>query len=60
MGAWQTVKGTFRMFFASTKEDWDAMDKKFYRLLFGGVGFVLMALFWFYFIRNIFPSPFGF
>ena len=54
----QTAKGVLRTMLSMSKEDWQQMDKKFYRLAFGVVGFVAMALFWFYFLRNL--SPFGF
>ncbi len=58
MGKIGTIRGVMKIFFADTKEDWDRMDKKFYKLVFGVTAFILMALFWFYFIRNI--VPFGF
>ena len=52
------IKGTLKVFAQDTKEDWDRMDKKFYKILFGVIGFVAMGLFWYFFIRQI--SPFGF
>ncbi len=52
------IKGMLKVFAQSTKEDWNRMDKKFYRLLFGAIGFAVMGLFWYYFLRNI--TPFGF
>lgn len=56
----RAIKGVLKVFLGVTKEDWQEMDKKFYRVVFGVTGFVLMALFWFYFLRNILPSPLGF
>lgn len=53
-----TTKGVLKMMVSMMAEDWQQMDKKFYRLVFGIVGFVVMALFWFYFLRSF--SPFGF
>lgn len=58
MGKLQAITGVLKTFTWMTKEEWDRMDKKFYRLLFGIAGFVAMGLFWFYFLRNL--SPFGF
>lgn len=55
MGKTQTAKGIIKTFYWMTKEDWQQMDKKFYRLVFGVMGFAAMALFWFYFLRNIVP-----
>ena len=54
----ETLKGTLKVFAQGAKEDWNRMDKKFYRILFGVIGFVAMGLFWYYFLRQI--SPFGF
>ncbi|MFA4819707.1 MAG: hypothetical protein WC613_01985 [Candidatus Aenigmatarchaeota archaeon] len=53
-----TVKGVLKMMISTTAEEWQQTEKKFYRLVFGVVGFAAMALFWFYFLRNM--SPFGF
>ncbi len=58
MGKLQTTKGVMKTFFWMSREDWQQMDKKFYRLLFGIAGFAAMALFWLFFLRNL--SPFGF
>lgn len=58
MSKTEAIKGTFKVFASTTKEDWNRMDKKFYKLLFGAIGFVVMGLFWYFFLRNI--SPFGF
>ena len=58
MSKTEAIKGTLKVFAGSTKEDWNRMDKKFYRLLFGVIGFTIMGLFWYFFLRNI--SPFGF
>ena len=58
MSKMEAVKGVLKVFAGSAKEDWNRMDKKFYRILFGVIGFVVMGLFWYFFLRNI--SPFGF
>ena len=58
MGKIKATAGVLKMMGSIMREDWQQMDKKFYRLLFGIAGFVAMGLFWFYFLRNL--SPFGF
>ncbi|KHO47730.1 MAG: hypothetical protein QT00_C0002G0390 [archaeon GW2011_AR5] len=58
MGKIRTAAGIMKTMGSMMREDWQQMDKKFYRLLFGIAGFVAMGLFWFYFLRNI--TPFGF
>jgi len=58
MGKIRTAAGVMKTMGSMMREDWQQMDKKFYRLLFGIAGFVAMGLFWFYFLRNI--TPFGF
>ena len=58
MSKTKTIVGVMKMMLSMAKEDWQQMDKKFYRLLFGIIGFVIMGLFWYFFLRNI--SPFGF
>ena len=54
----QAIKGVMKTLFWMTREDWHELDHKFYRIVFGVIGFAVMALFWFYFIRSIFPHPF--
>ncbi|HLC67463.1 MAG TPA: hypothetical protein VJI12_01135 [archaeon] len=51
----RTTKGMFMTMLSMAKEDWDAMDKKFYRLAGGIGGFVAMGLFWFYVLRHVMP-----
>ena len=58
MGKLRTISGVTKTMLSGMKEDWDGMDKKFYRVAFGVAGFIAMALFWYYVIRNF--SPFGF
>lgn len=58
MGKMQAAAGVLKMMGSMMRQDWQQMDKKFYRLLFGIAGFIAMGLFWFYFLRNL--SPFGF
>ena len=52
------IKGTLKVFWGMTKEDWSQMEHKLLRIIFGIIGFVIAALFWFYFFRHI--NPFGF
>lgn len=58
MGKLRSAAGVMKTMGSMIREDWQQMNKKFYRLAFGAIGFVVMGLFWFYFLRNI--SPFGF
>lgn len=58
MPAIDTIKGVLKTFLWITKGEWDEMDHKFYRLASAAVMFVLVGLFWFYFLRNILPTPF--
>lgn len=58
MGKIDTVRGVMKTLFWLTKDEWSGMDHKLFRMIFGVIGFVVMALFWFYFIRTILPSPF--
>ena len=51
----QTLKGVMKTFFWLVGEEWGAMDHKLIRLLAGAVGFTVMALFWYFFFRNILP-----
>jgi hypothetical protein len=37
------------------KEEWDTMDRKFYRLAVGAISFLAMGAFYFFFLRNITP-----
>ena len=55
MGKAKAAKGVFRTMLSMAKEDWDAMDKKFYRLAGGIGGFIAMGLFWFYVLRHVMP-----
>ncbi len=50
-----TVSGVLKMLWQHTKEDWDEMDHKLLRIAGGVVGFVLMALLWYFFFRNMGP-----
>ena len=58
MGKINKVNGVMRNLLWLTREEWQEMDHKLVRIVFGAVGFIVMALFWFYFLRNL--SPFGF
>ncbi|MCX6816169.1 MAG: hypothetical protein NT120_04945 [Candidatus Aenigmarchaeota archaeon] len=53
MSKLQSVKGVMKTLFWMTKEDWVEMDKKFYRIVFGVISFILMAFFYLYFLRSI-------
>lgn len=50
-----SFKGFIRTFFWLAREEWTELDHKVVRIAFGVVGFVVMALFWLYFLRNITP-----
>jgi hypothetical protein len=58
MSKLRTITGVFKTLFWVTKEEWSELDHKILRLIFGAVSFVAMALFWFYFLRNVFPHVF--
>jgi len=60
MGKIDAIKGVMKILFWLTKDEWSEMDHKVVKLVFGVIGFVAMALFWFYFIRTVLPSPFHF
>lgn len=49
----ETVKGILRTFAWITREEWNEMDRKFYKIAGGLIAFAATALFWFYFLRNI-------
>jgi hypothetical protein len=55
MGIIRSFAGVMKITLQSMKEDWDEMDKKFYRILFGAIGFIAMGLFWFYVVRQVVP-----
>ena len=58
MSKTQAVKGILKTFVWLTSEDWNELDHKLYRIAFGTVIFIVAGLFWFYFLRNILPTPF--
>lgn len=58
MSKFQTIKGILKTFWQMTKEDFQAMDKKLWRIIIGGIIFILMAYLWFKFFSVI--SPFKF
>ncbi len=51
----QAIKGVMKTFLWLVNEEWGAMDHKLIRIVAGAVGFTLMALFWYFFIRNFLP-----
>ena len=55
MGKLQTVLGILKTTLSMTKEEWNTMDKKFYRLTFGIATFIIMGLFWYFVARKIVP-----
>jgi len=57
MSRFETIKGIMKTFFQIFKEDFSEMDHKLLRIGIGIAGFIVMALFWFYFLRNISPWP---
>ena len=52
------LKGVMKTLVWLTREEFGEMDHKLYRLGFSITIFVLAGLFWFYFIRNVLPTPF--
>ena len=58
MSKLRSVAGIFKTLFWLTREEWSELDHKILRLTFSAASFVVMALFWFYFLRNVFPHPF--
>ncbi|MBI4896472.1 MAG: hypothetical protein HY832_02890 [Candidatus Aenigmarchaeota archaeon] len=55
MGKLKTIAGILATFAGMVKEEWGDMDQRLLRIGIGVLGFVLSALFWFYFIRHAFP-----
>jgi len=51
----KTIKGILKTFWFLTKSDWEELDHKLLRIASSAIGFILMALFWLYFIKNIVP-----
>ena len=49
------VKGVMRTLFWLIGEEWKSMDHKLIRIIAGAVGFTIMALFWYFFLRNFLP-----
>ena len=58
MSKLRTIAGILKTVWSMSKEDFGAMDRKLLRITTGVVGFVVAALFWFYFLRNIIPVHF--
>jgi len=55
MSRLQEVKGIMRTFLWLVSEEWSVMDHKLIRIVAGVIGFTIMALFWYFFIRNFLP-----
>ena len=55
MSKLSSIKGVMKTFFWLSREDWNGMDHKIPRLVFGGIAFIVMALFWLYFLRGVLP-----
>lgn len=55
MSKLRTIGGIFKVFLQDVKEDWNLMDHKLIRIGAGLAGFVLMAAFWYLFLRNTMP-----
>ncbi len=51
----EIIKGIMKTFWILTKEDWDELDHKLLRIATGAIGFVIMALLWYYLFRNVSP-----
>jgi hypothetical protein len=55
MSKLSTIMGVLRTLWSGVVEDWQEMDHKLMRIVFGAVSFAVAALFWFYFLRHITP-----
>ncbi|MDI6722261.1 MAG: hypothetical protein QMD97_01785 [Candidatus Aenigmarchaeota archaeon] len=54
----RSFAGFLRTFFSLSKEEWRDLDHKLLRIGVGVTTFVVMALFWLYFLRNVTPFKF--
>lgn len=50
-----SIKGVLVTFFSIVKQEWEELDHKLIRIIFGSIGFLLAALFSLYFLRAIVP-----
>jgi hypothetical protein len=55
---WQSFAGFMRTFLTMANEDFNEMDHKLIRIGMGITMFVVMALFWLFFLKNIVPIRF--
>lgn len=55
MSIMQTMKGITKTFLWLVSEEWNVMDHKLIRIIAGVIGFTVMALFWYFFLRNFMP-----
>jgi hypothetical protein len=55
MSKMQALKGVMKTFLWLLGEEWNSMDHKLIRVVGGAIGFVMMALFWYFFLRNFLP-----
>jgi len=55
MSKLQAIKGVMKTFFWLINEEWSVMDHKLIRIGAGAIGFTIMALFWYFFLRNFLP-----
>ncbi len=49
----ETAKGVLKTFFAMSKEEFDVMDHKLFRIGAGIIGFVAVTTFWFFLYRTM-------
>ena len=55
---WQSLAGFMKTFLGMAKEDFNEMDHKLIRIGMGVTTFVVMAIFWLFFLKNIVPFRF--
>lgn len=51
----RSTAGMLKTFSRMTKEDFDEMDHKLFRIALGVGSFIAMALFWLFFLKSIVP-----
>ncbi len=55
MGILRSFTGVMKVTFAMAMDEWNAMDKKFYRVAVGAIGFLAMGAFYYFFLKNLAP-----
>ena len=54
MSRLETILGVLKTFARLTREEWDEMDHKLFRVGAGLIGFLVSAAFWYFFFRGPF------